>query len=77
MKTIQVAFGAALEKLLAGQAVVCVKTGTSYEPPAARPSAVLVDVGLVVMACAFGDLTNMTELPLLRIPSRSQAQRRP
>ncbi|RDX55144.1 UDP-Glycosyltransferase/glycogen phosphorylase [Lentinus brumalis] len=43
MKTIQVAFGAALEKLLAGQAVVCVKTGTSYEPPAARPSAVLVD----------------------------------
>ncbi|RPD68622.1 UDP-Glycosyltransferase/glycogen phosphorylase [Lentinus tigrinus ALCF2SS1-7] len=43
MKTIQVAFAAALEKLLADQPVVCVKTGTSYDPPAVRPSAVMVD----------------------------------
>ena len=49
MKTIQVSFGAALEKLLADEHVVCVKTGTSYDPPAVRPSAVMVDVSPVVM----------------------------
>ncbi|KAI0706807.1 UDP-Glycosyltransferase/glycogen phosphorylase [Cerioporus squamosus] len=43
MKTIQVSYAASFENLLAGQPVVCAKTGITYDSPAARPSAVMVD----------------------------------